>query len=52
MTPDLFLQACQRKEIPVTVHRIGERGLYKVDAHQLIEWLGNPPALHPLSRLF
>jgi hypothetical protein len=52
MTADSFLQACNRKEIPVTVLRMGERGRWKVDAIEFIAWLGYPPALHSLSKLF
>jgi hypothetical protein len=52
LTPDTFLQACIRKEIPVSVLRIGERGRWKVDAIEFLAWMQNPPQLQPLSNLF
>jgi hypothetical protein len=52
MTPASFLSACTRKEIPVTAFRVGERGRWRVDAHEFIAWMGNPPQLQPLSNLF
>ena len=52
MTPDTFRQAATRGEIPVAVLRVGERGRWKVDAIQFIAWMGNPPQLQPLSKLF
>lgn len=41
LTPELFLTACQQNQIPVTVVRLGARGIWHVDGHQLIRYLGD-----------
>lgn len=51
MTPDLFLKACQRGDIPVPVSQIGDRGLWHVDAQAWLKWRG-PAAPQSLSNLF
>jgi len=40
MSTELFLKCCQRGEIPVPVHRLGERGLWHVDAEAWLKWRG------------
>lgn len=52
MTPDLLVKACTRGDIPVTAIKVGDRGIWKIDAPQFLAWMNHPPHLAPLSNLF
>lgn len=40
ISPDLFLKACQLKQIPVSVIQLGEAGFWHVSAPDFLRWLG------------
>lgn len=51
LTPELFLSACQLGQIPVSVNRLGKRGLWYVHGAELMAFLG-PKAPESLRNLF
>ena len=51
MTTEAFLQACLRKDIPVTALRIGVRGRWRIDAIEFLAWMKHPTHLQSLSNL-